>query len=90
MKTNALNQVSWTLVANFESKMLNFQTETYQIDLKTNGNETFGSNKKPQLRPFWLQIPFPSIKFTFVPKSRSLSSSAYCFNDPHCSTFDNK
>jgi hypothetical protein len=90
MKTNALNQVSWTLVANLESKMLNFQTETYQIDLKTNGNETFGSNKKPQLRPFWKLVRYPSIKFTFVPRQRCLSCNAYCHNDPHCKTFDNK
>ena len=90
MLTNALSQVTWTLVANFESKMLNFQTETYQIDLNTNRNQTFGSNKQPKLRPFWQQIVFPSIKFTFVPKSRILSASATCFNDPHCTTLDNQ
>ena len=91
MSSTQLNQqVSWTLVANFESKMLNFKTETYEIDLKTNANETFGSNKQPKLRPFWLQMPFPSIKFTFVPRKRLLSGTATCFNDPHCRTFDNK
>jgi hypothetical protein len=89
MITNVLNKVSWTLVANFESKMLNFQNETYLIDMKTNGNETFSFYKQPKLRPFWQKISFPSIKFTFVPKPRSLSSSATCFNDPHCRTFDN-
>ena len=90
MSSTQLNQVSWTLVANFEKKMLNFKTETYEIDLKTNANETFGSNKQPKLRPFWLQMPFPSIKFTFVPRKRLLSGTATCFNDPHCRTFDNK
>ena len=90
LTTNGLNQVSWPLVANFESKMLNYKAETYRIDLKTNRNETFGANKKPQLRPFWLNIPFPVIKFTFVPRQRSLSGSATCFNDPHCISLDHK
>jgi hypothetical protein len=91
MKTNALKQTfSWTLNANFESKMLNYLTETYQIDLKTNMNETYGSYKSSKLRPFWQQIPFPSLKFTFEPKTRCLSCSATCFNDPHCKTLDNK
>ena len=90
MSANTFKQITWTLVANFEKKMLNFKTETYEIDLKTNANETFGSNKQPKLRPFWLQMPFPSIKFTFVPRKRLLSGTATCFNDPHCRTFDNK
>ena len=90
MKTNTLNQLTWTLVANFESKMLNENSETYLIDLKTNAYETFGPIRRPRLRPFWQQIPFPSIQFTFLPKTRCLSCSATCFNDPHCKTFDNK
>ena len=91
MSSTQLNQqVSWTLVANFESKMLNYQSETYEIVLKTNMNDTYGLFKRPKLRPFWQQISFPSLKFTFEPKTRCLSCSATCFNDPHCSTFDNK
>ena len=90
MLTNQLNQISWTLVANFESKMLNFKTETYFIDLNTNRNDSSGSFKQPKLRPFWQQMTFPSIKYTFKPKTRCLSCSATCFNDPHCKTLDNK
>lgn len=90
MSTNTFKQITWTLVANFESKMLNYQSETYEIVLKTNMNDTYGLFKRPKLRPFWQQISFPSLKFTFEPKTRCLSCSATCFNDPHCSTFDNK
>jgi len=90
MATNASNQIAWTLVANFESKMLNENSETYLIEVKTNGNATFGSYKQPKLRPFWQQMQFPSINFTFVPRQRSLSCSASCFNDPHCRSLDNK
>jgi hypothetical protein len=90
MLTNELSRMTWTLVANFENKMLNYKTETYQIDLKTNANASFGSYKQPKLRPFWQHIQFPSIKFIFEPKKRCLSCSATCFNDPHCITLDKK
>ena len=83
---NGLNQVSWSLVANFESKMLNYLNEAYLIDLKTNANSSF---EAPKLRPFWHQITFPSLNINFKPKARCLSCAAYCFNDPHCRTFDN-
>jgi hypothetical protein len=90
MLTNELSRMTWTLVANFENKMLNYKTETYQIDLKTNANASFGSYKQPKLRPFWQHIQFPSIKFIFEPRKRCLSCSATCFNDPHCITLDKK
>ena len=89
MVTNGSNQIVWRLIANFESKMLNENSETYLIDVKTNGNASYGSYKQPKLRPFWQQMSFPSIKFTFVPRKRCLSCSASCFNDPHCRSLDN-
>ena len=87
--SKSASKFAWTLVANFESKMLNYQNEIYQIDVKTNANETFGQFEQPKLRPFWQLIQFPSLKLTFQPKERCLSCAAYCFNDPHCGTLDN-
>jgi hypothetical protein len=53
--SNDLNTVKWTLIANLEAGNLNYQTETYYLDIKLNGNSA-------KLRPFWKNVTLPSLK----------------------------
>ena len=60
---NSLSEISWNLVATFDSKNLNYIIETYLVDMITNLNDTLKSTtKSPKLRPFWQNVKFPSIK----------------------------
>ncbi len=62
-QTKALNTFSWTLVANFESKMLNYLNEHYLIDIKTSFNNSASSLfAASKLRPFWQNVTFPSVE----------------------------
>ena len=61
--TNSSNKISWDLLATLDRRSITYLTETHLIDIKTNLNDTFNSTaKSPQLRPFWKNVIFPSIK----------------------------
>ena len=66
VKTNplnqvALNEISWTLVANFEKGNLNYQVEKYLIDIVTSLNAS-NPSQIPKLKSFWKLINFPSLE----------------------------
>ena len=58
----ALNQISWTLVASFESTSLNYLTENYLIDIKTSLMNANNRIQVPQIKNFWKNVTFPSLR----------------------------
>ena len=48
------NKVSWNIAVNMESKNLNYQNETFEIEIKSNKDSIY-------LRSFWANIQLPKI-----------------------------